>query len=153
MPPSVAPRHRRACTNDEPTVLSLMRAFYAEEHLVFDELITPRTVRELLTHPEFGLILLVESDGHAIGYAALTFGYSLEFHGRYALLDELYLIPAVRGQGWSRGCIKFAADTARAHGLAALRLEVNHANARARSTYLNAGFQDNHRDLFTQWLN
>ncbi len=150
--PDDAFHHRLAGIGDEPAVLGLMRAFYTEEHLVFDELVAQRAVRELLTHPDFGLILLMESAGAIVGHAALTFGFSLEFHGRYALLDELYLIPAVRGRGWSRHCLEIVADTAKAHGMAALRLEVNHANVRARSTYLKAGFQDDRRDLFSRWL-
>jgi GNAT superfamily N-acetyltransferase len=144
--------HRTAGIDDEAVVLGLMHAFYAEEHLVFNPLTAQRTVRELLTHPEFGSIILLESADDAVGHFALTFGFSLEFHGRYALLDELYLVPTVRGRGWSRHCLKIAADIARAKGMAALRLEVNHANAHARSTYLKSGFKDDRRDLFTQWL-
>jgi ribosomal protein S18 acetylase RimI-like enzyme len=129
-----------------------MRDFYAEEHLAFDELLTPHAVRELLSHPQSGLILLFKSAGTVVGHATITFGFSLEFHGRYALLDELYLIPSVRGRGWGRHGLSLAATTARAHGVATLRLEVNHANARARAVYLKAGFQDDQRTLFTQWL-
>lgn len=152
MTPADAPENRPARPEDEPALLGLMRDFYAEEHLVFDELIGQRTLRELLTHPQFGLVRLIESAGAPVGYFALTFGFSAEFHGRYALLDELYLIPPVRGRGWGRQCIALAGDLARHEGIAALRLEVNHANAHARAVYLKAGFQDNRRDLFTQWL-
>lgn len=144
--------YRPACVEDEATILGLMRDFYAEEHLVFEETTAQRVVRELFTHPQFGLILLLESGARVVGHATLTFGFSLEFHGRYALLDELYLIPAVRGRGWGRRCLDFATEIARAHGVATLRLEVSHANTRARAVYLKAGFHDDRRDLFTQWL-
>jgi len=146
------PLSRPARVEDESTVVALMRDFYAEEHLVFDELITPRAVHDLLTQPSLGSIILLEHAGSVIGYLVVTFGFSLEFHGRYALLDELYLVPSVRGRGWGRHALEVAADTARAAGVAALRLEVNHANTRARSTYLKSGYQDNRRDLFTRWL-
>jgi ribosomal protein S18 acetylase RimI-like enzyme len=146
------PLHRQARTGDESTVVALMRDFYTEEHLVFDEIVTPRAVHELLSQPALGTVLLFTHAGSVIGYLALTYGFSLEFHGRYALLDELYLIPAVRGRGWGRHALTVAAGTARDAGVAALRLEVNHANLRARSTYLKSGYQDNRRDLLTLWL-
>ncbi len=38
-------------------------------------------------------------DGTAAGYAALTFGFSLEVGGRDAFIDELFLIEAARGKG------------------------------------------------------
>lgn len=129
-----------------------MRDFYVEEHLVFDELTAQRAIRELLADSRLGLILLLESAGTAVGHAALTFGFSLEFHGRYALLDELYLVPSARGRGWGRRALDLVAGAARAQGVAALRLEVNHANTRARSLYLKSGFRDDQRDLFTRWL-
>lgn len=146
------PLSRPARVEDESTVVALMRDFYAEEHLAFDELVTPRAVRELLAQPQSGSILLLSHANAVVGYLVLTFGFSLEFHGRYALLDELYLIPSARGRGWGKHALELAADTARQAGVAALRLEVNHANTRARATYLKAGFQDNRRDLFTRWL-
>lgn len=143
---------RPALPGDEACVIGLMRAFYAEEHLVFDELATRNALRELLAHPQLGTVLLLESASVPIGYLALTFGFSLEFQGRYALLDELYLIPSVRGRGWGRAAVEFAAEAARAHGVAAVRLEVNRANSKARALYLKAGFRDDHRELFTRWL-
>lgn len=146
------PRHRAAGPEDAPAVLELMRGFYADEHLVFDEIATPRAVHELLSTPSAGVLLLLEWQQVPVGYIVLTFGFSAEFHGRYALLDELYLAPSVRGRGWSRRCLQLATDCARERGIATLRLEVSHDNARARSIYLKAGFTDNRRDILTRWL-
>jgi len=149
---------RPATAADLETVLGLMRDFYAEDHLVFDELIARRALHDLFAHPSLGTITLLlhpsatGDEASIVGHFTLTYGFSLEFHGRFALLDELYLIPSVRGRGWGRQSLTLASTAARAQGVIALRLEVNQANARARSVYLKAGFQDNRRDLFTQWL-
>ncbi len=146
------PLSRPARIEDESAVVALMRDFYAEEHLVFDELITPRAVRELLAVPSLGTIVLLTHSDVVIGYMVITFGFSLEFQGRFALLDELYLVPAFRGRGWGRHALEVATQAALTTGVSALRLEVSHANTRARAAYLKAGFQDNRRDLFTRWL-
>ena len=37
----------------------------------------------------------LEAAGKAVGYAAVTFGYSLEFGGRDAFLDEFFLSETV----------------------------------------------------------
>jgi len=143
-------KSRTAGPADAATVVALMRAFYAEEHLVFDETAARRSVDELLAHPGLGAILLFETDGRVIGHAVLTFGFSLEFHGRYVLLDELFLIPEARGHGRGRSALALAEAWTRSAGATALRLELNHANTRARSLYLAAGFTDDRRDLFTK---
>lgn len=151
LPPDL-PGHRIATPADEPALLVLMREFYAEEHLAFDELIARPAVSDLLADPRLGQLMLLEVASHPIGYLALTFGFSLELHGRYALLDELYLAPSVRGRGWGRYCLELATSVARDHGTKALRLEVNHTNVHARGLYLRNGFRDDQRDLFTRWL-
>lgn len=150
--PTDRPSHRVATVADEGYLLALMRAFYAEETLVFEESVAQRAVHDLLTHPQLGLIIVLEIADRPIGYLTLTVGFSLEFHGRYALVDELYLIPSVRGRGWGRHCLELAASLAREMGTNALRLEVNHANTRARTLYLRNSFRDDRRDLFTRWL-
>lgn len=143
---------RPAGPADTVTILALMRAFYAEEHLVFDETAARRAVGDLLDRPALGTILIFESAGRVVGHATLTFGFSLEFHGRYVLLDELYLIPDARGRGWGRRALALAEAWARSAHVGALRLELNHTNTRARALYLAAGFTDDRRDLFTRWL-
>lgn len=152
MIPEAPPTGRTALPSDEAAVLGLMRDFYAEEHLVFDEIAVPRAVRHLLAAPEHGSVVLFSRDSRDVGYLVLTFGFSLEFHGRFALLDELYLVPAARGRGWGHLALETAAALARSSGVSALRLEVSRPNARARSMYLKSGYKDDRRDLLTRWL-
>ena len=143
---------RPATLADASQLLALMGDFYAEEHLVFDENAALRALRELLAKPDLGTALIFESAGAIAGYATVTFGFSLEFHGRLALLDEFYLVPSHRGRGLGRQGLELSAAWARASGVATLRLEVNRTNTRARTLYQQAGFRDEQRDLFTQWL-
>lgn len=139
---------------DADVVLALMRAFYAEERLVFSEEVAGAAVRELLARRELGRVFLLKcgNNGTVCGHLVLTWGFSLEFRGRYVLLDELYVTPGLRGQGWGRQGIEFAAAWAREHGASSLRLEVNHANTHAKAVYLRRGFGDDRRDLMTRWL-
>jgi GNAT superfamily N-acetyltransferase len=143
---------RLASPEDVGVLIALMRAFYAEEHLVFGEAVAQRALEDLIAHSDLGSIWLFEYAGAVIGYAVITFGFSLEFHGRLALLDEFYLIPAQRGRGLGRGGMELIKAWVRTTSVATLRLEVNPSNTRARSLYQHAGFHDEKRDLFTCWL-
>jgi len=136
---------RIATQGDLPAVLAMMRAFYVEDRLHFDDVATPRAVSTLLADPGCGALLLLGADG-TDGYLALTRGFSLEQGGHHALLDELYIAPPARGRGLGAQALEIASAQARVWGVAVLRLEVHHHNPRAKALYLRAGFVDGHRD-------
>lgn len=148
---------RLATLADAPAVLELMQAFYVEEHLAFDGRAQGRALDVLLADPALGCVFILcpisglagGSPPPPVGHLVLTRGHSLEFGGLFLLLDELYLAPEFRGRGEGRRALAFAADHARTIGAHALRLEVAHANPRARRAYENAGFRAETRDLMT----
>jgi GNAT superfamily N-acetyltransferase len=147
-----SPVWRSATLADAPALLESMRAFYAEEELVFDPREQGRALDVLLADPTLGGVFLLEGGpgpGAVLGHLVLTRGHSLEFGGAFLLLDELYLAPALRGRGEGRRALEFAAAQARGSGARCLRLEVARANARARAVYAAAGFQAETRELLT----
>jgi ribosomal protein S18 acetylase RimI-like enzyme len=157
---------RAASPADADAVLAAMREFYAEERLVFDAAAQGAALRELLAKPELGAVFFVcretadtgagggeGADGGAPrGYLVLTWACSLEFGGRFVLLDELWLAPELRGRGQGRRAVELAAAWAREQGAKALRLEVAHENTRARATYAKAGLEAHARDFMTRRL-
>lgn len=151
MSPAIPLVSRIATPEDLPAVLDMMRAFYAEDRLRFDDVATPRAVSVLLSDPGCGALLLLGADG-TDGYLALTRGFSLEQGGHHALLDELYIAPAARGRGLGAQALDIANAQARAWGVPVLRLEVHHHNPRAKALYLRAGFVDSHRDTLARAL-
>lgn len=138
---------------DGPAALELMREFYAEESIPFDGPAQGRALDMLLSDPSIGALFLLRCatapGAGPLGHLVLTRGHSLEFGGRFLLLDELYLAPALRGRGEGRRALDFAVEQARASGAQALRLEVSRANTRAQAAYLRAGFVAETRDLMT----
>ena len=92
-------------------------------------------------------------DGDApVGYLALTFGFSLEFHGRDAFIDELYIRPTHRGRGWGTRAIGHAETVALTAKVRAVHLEVGRGNAAAQAFYRKAGYADHDRYLMTKWI-
>jgi ribosomal protein S18 acetylase RimI-like enzyme len=143
---------RPATTADEPTLLELMREFYQEGRMPFQEGAARVALRGVLADPSRGRALLIEVDGAVAGYLVVCFGWSLEFHGRDAFVDELYVRSRFRGQGIGTRALEVAAEVCRTSGVRALHLEVERSNTRAQSVYRRTGFADRDHYLMTRRL-
>ncbi|MFN7927585.1 MAG: GNAT family N-acetyltransferase [Blastocatellia bacterium] len=137
---------------DIDLLVVFMRDFYEHEALRFDEQNARQALQQLLANSSFGRIFLLTFADEAVGYTVLTFGYSLEFHGRDAFVDELYLVANQRGRGFGKQALDFLAGVCFAENIAALHLEVERANTIAQEVYRKQGFQDHDRYLLTKWL-
>ncbi len=142
-----------ANTSDVELIIELMREFYAIEHLEFDERAARHALGEILSDRRFGVIHLIRVNDEAVaGYLVITFGFSLEFRGRDAFIDELYLRENFRGRGIGKASLELADAVCRQEGISALHLEVDRVNTRAQGLYRQAGFRDHDRYLLTKWL-
>jgi GNAT superfamily N-acetyltransferase len=148
------PTIRTATSSDLARLLPHVRDFWAFEKLPLDREQPERALTQLLSEPDYGRVLLLESESAAglLGYLVLTFGFSLEHGGRDALLDELYVLPAQRGGGLGTLLIEAATQICHAQGITRLHLEVDHSNPRAHSLYARLGFGGNDRGLLTRKL-
>jgi ribosomal protein S18 acetylase RimI-like enzyme len=135
---------------DLERVLELMRAYYAFDRLAFEEPAARRAVSELLTDSNLGRVFFVDVDGAVAGYAVLALGFSIEFHGRDAFVDEIYLREEYRGRGLGRRVLAFLEDTCRSLGVRSLHLEVERHNTAAQAVYRRVGFVDHDRYLMTK---
>ena len=133
-------------------MVALMAKLYSEGGDAFDADRARHTTAALLAEPDMGGAWTIEVDGTRAGYLVFVLGYSLEFGGRFGLLDELYLNDAWRGQGIGKQALDFAAQQCRARGWQALRLEVGRKNQRAQALYSGAGFHLQDRFLMTKWV-
>jgi ribosomal protein S18 acetylase RimI-like enzyme len=143
---------QRATRGDAEELLPLMRGLYEHESLPLDERAARDALERLLADERLGGVWLVKSGDETLGYLVLTFGYSLEFRGRDAFLDELYLRPEARGRGAGRKALEFVEGVCRALGVRALHLEVERANTGAQALYRKYGFLDHDRYLMTKWI-
>src|SRR5690606_23758945 len=143
---------RPAGAADVGVLLGFMEAFYAFDHLDFVPEAARAALEELLGNPSLGRVWLVCDDAEPVGYVVVVLGFSLEFHGRDAFLDELYLREDYRRRGIGRQALAFVADACRGLGVRALHLEVERANTSAQAVYRKAGFVDHDRYLMTRWL-
>ena len=133
-------------------VLEMMDEFYRDQKMRFDAEAATVALRQMRTDPNRGSAYLAICDGATAGYLFLTSCFSVEFHGEFMLLDELYLRPEFRRKGLGRFMIEFAEQVCRERGVKTLRLEVGHENSAAQSLYERMGFKRETRHLLTKLL-
>ncbi len=137
---------------DLPILLDWTQDLYTHERIPFDASASEVTLRELIANPAFGRIFVLLADGAAVGYAAVALGFSLEFGGRSAFLEELYVRPSSRGQGVGTLALRLLQDACRRLGARSLALEVGLDNAGAEALYRREGFSTIGRQLMTRRL-
>lgn len=77
------------------------------------------------------------------GFAQLRFRASLLTGAQDAYLEELYIVPALRGKGLGRALLEAAMEAARERGASHMDLGTGQGDVAARALYESAGF-DNH---------
>lgn len=137
---------------DASGVLELMREFHANEELPYDRDVVMRALKTLFEDPSLARVYLTVEDGQVLGYVVLAFGFSFEFDGRDAMIDELYVREDARGRGLGTAMLTWVEGVCRAEDVRALHLEVDDANERGHRLYRRLGYQDHDRHLLTKWL-
>lgn len=121
-------------------LLPFVRHYHAFEAIERSDDERRASLAPLLGENPFGRIWLILEAGEPVGYIALCFGYSIEFGGRDAFVDEFFLTATARGRGLGRSVLAEVRETAAGLGIVALHLEVARSNARARRFYESLGF-------------
>jgi len=143
---------RRAGPGDIPQLLDLQERFYAAEGYPHERAEKERAMRQLAGDPALGRLFGIADGAEIHGYLVVTFGFSLEFGGRDAFVDELYVDEPARGQGLGTAALQVAEEACLEAGIAALHLEVEHTNLRARALYERSGYYAHERHLMTKLL-
>ena len=137
---------------DLGALLAMRARFNHSQGYAFDEAAARHALGELLARAELGRVYRVVQGDAAVGYAALTFGWSLEWGGRDAFVDEIFVEEPARGRGVGRAALRALAAEAGRLGVCALHLEVETANEAAQALYRSEGFVANDRRILTRRL-
>jgi GNAT superfamily N-acetyltransferase len=137
---------------DLDRVVEMMAQLYGQGNAPFDPGRARRATEGLLAEPESGGVWTMAVGGRLAGYIVVLLGYSLEFGGRFGLLDELFVMEDCRGKGIGAEALAFAGGLCRTRGWQALRLEVGRENHRAIALYRRSGFEMHDRFLMTRWM-
>ncbi len=145
------PHFRLAVESDAELLLDFMREYYAFDGHGYDREKARAALIPLLDNINLGRAWLILDGATPVGYAVLCFGYSLEWLGRDAFVDELYLREEHRGRGWGQKAMAFLEDAARELGVRALHLAVVPGNP-ALHLYEKAGFHSHDSTFLSKWI-
>jgi ribosomal protein S18 acetylase RimI-like enzyme len=142
---------RVANAGDVETLVALMRDFYRADGDPFADAESRVAFATLVTEPAYGAVWLAEGETRAVGYLALTLGFSMQYGGRDAFIDDLYVIPSHRGCGVGSALVDACERACKTLGVRALHLGVRPTN-RAASLYRRLGFREQEHRLMTKRL-
>ncbi len=162
---------REAGQADVAVLAGLMIEFYAEAGLALHAGRAAAAFSALLADPRAGRVWLLERDGvaagepvaappderpaaaavsplelaatgpPAAGYVVVTFAYAMEYGGAVAVIDDLFVRPEARGEGFGAAALAAVRRACEGLGLRAVRVEVGVDNVTATRVYEKAGFE------------
>jgi GNAT superfamily N-acetyltransferase len=138
---------RPGILDDTNEVLTMRKEFYSIDQYPFDAELQEKLTIAFILNPAHGMLYIVYKEDLIIGYVCLTYGYSFEYGGKTAFIDELYLKPGHRSQGYGTQIMEFIILKAREVKIATLHLEAEKHNDKANQLYAKNGFRNTNRYL------
>ncbi|WP_282047915.1 GNAT family N-acetyltransferase [Sulfitobacter mediterraneus] len=129
-------------------ITTLAAAFHAEEGIEMSDEARRAGLAPLLDGIPHGAAYLIGPPRAPIGYIVVCFGWSVEFGGLDAIIDELFIRPGVRGRGIATETLMSLPRALAGAGLRAIHLEVDSGNKAAVKLYKRAGFVTRDRYMF-----
>lgn len=142
----------KASIAEIPLLSKMIEKLYISENTVYREADVNNALNELLSSDANGGAWLIHSEGKIAGYMIIGNAFSVEFGGKTAFIDELYIIDSYRGKGIGREALEFAEVYTGTKGYKYLRLEVELSNTNAQKIYRANGFKEHERYIMTKKL-
>jgi ribosomal protein S18 acetylase RimI-like enzyme len=143
------PTIRTASRGDLSQLIDCARAFHTEDgHPLTSE---GEQALAALLESDQGEVVVLADGARVRGYAILCFGYSVEYGGRDAFVDDLYVDPALRGHGYGKALYVALEQEARSSGCRILHLEVMPDNEIA-AWYRSLGYRSRDSALLSKPL-
>lgn len=144
------PEYIVAQIEDIPSLLGMMARFYAIDQYPFDAAKNRRNLEIFLGNEALGRLWLIRLAGETVGYIVLAYGFSFEYGGRDAFIDEFFIEAPFRSRGLGKATMAFIAAQAEALGVHAIHLEVENHNERGHRLYQGQGFLGKNRAMLTK---
>ena len=135
----VTPRIRRSTLDDLDLLVELGAEYCEADGHAFDEATVRAGFGGVVSDDTFGIVLVAEVDRAVVGYAVVSWGWSIEVGGLDVVLDEIYVRP--KGLGIGSALLSASEEACRAAGAKRVFLETELANERARTWYSSFGFE------------
>ena len=130
---------RRAIPEDIPALLGLMSEFYAEAGYELNHTIAARAFAAILADERLGYVWLIDEESRMVGHIVLTLRFGMEYGGRIACIDDLFVVKPSRNKGLSTAALTEVIAFCKDIGIRAITVEVGHGNGPAQAVYRRVG--------------
>ncbi|MBT2131277.1 GNAT family N-acetyltransferase [Aliiroseovarius lamellibrachiae] len=141
---------RLATSDDLERLMTLVGSLHDTQGITQDEDTRRGALIPLLEGSPHGAIWMIGPRSAPVGYIAISFGWSIEFGGLEAAVDEFFVRERVRRRGMGSEAMMALARALSSEGIKAMNLEVDTDNTRARTLYERIGFRS--RDRYHQMV-
>ena len=126
---------------DIPQLCILLEVLFSQEaEFKPDTDLQGQGLREIISSPAIGEIVVARESGSIIGMASLLYTVSTALGGPVAILEDMVVLPQARGAGVGSGLINCCQEIARLKGCKRITLLTDHNNFEAHRFYQQHGF-------------
>lgn len=129
-----------ATPEDLPKLLPLVAAFHEHQGFGTSPEHQHDAILPLLQGSPHGAVWLIGPRRAPVGYVVVSFGWSVEYGGMDAIVDELFVRSAVRKRGMGSDALNGLAKALKEGGIKALHLEADQGNETLKRFYERAKF-------------
>lgn len=126
---------RSVLPNDQPAWLRLWRGYCDFYQASLRDEVTQRTWKRILDPDSAIMCVLAEREGQVVGFAHCVVHENTWETQPVCYLEDLYVDPAVRGQGIGKALLEWLRNAMRAEGWARLYWVTHKDNTTARALY------------------
>lgn len=131
-----------ATISDIPELCGLLSILFTQEEEFIPNLEKQAAgLSEIISDPHKGCILKAVENGRIAGMVNLLFTVSTFTGGRVAILEDMVVLPELRGSGMGANILRAAKEKAFAEGCTRLTLLTDGVNTRAQKFYRQHGFE------------
>ena len=127
--------------SDIPSLCALLHHLFLQEaEFTPDFAVQSRGLSRIIGNPEVGCIWVVRLHGQIVGMVNLLFTISTALGAPVVLLEDMVVLPEMRGQGIGTTLLETAIQHAKQKGFQRMTLLTDHDNHRSQSFYRKHGF-------------
>ena len=131
----------QAKVEDIPALCQLLALLFSQEaEFAPDVAAQHRGLSMIIAQPEVGAVLVLKENGIALGMVNLLFTVSTALGERVALLEDMVVVPQLRGSGAGSDLLSRAVALAREKGCKRITLLTDGDNEAAKRFYARQGF-------------
>ncbi|HED38061.1 MAG TPA: GNAT family N-acetyltransferase [Ignavibacteria bacterium] len=134
--------YKTADYNDIEDLIRLIKEFHHHEKIKFEEKKIVNALQVFFKNAHYGKILMIKNEHELIGYAVVSFVFSIEFGGLNVSLDQFFIKEKFRGKGIGTNTLKFIENECNKEGVQTIHLQVFKFNREAERLYLRHGYQE-----------